>query len=158
MSARPLIELFRLPAFSFGEMAVMRFLIALVVWRLWPEVVNFAGQPSPVGLALLAEHFFDADLVWMSHPTSETLTTALLIGFLVLYVIGTAPILSTFVITALLSLMGALENSQGFTTHHGQAVALVMLGQFMAQAWQRLSTWARPELLAMTAADTTSPC
>lgn len=153
MSARPLFNLFRLPAFALSEMAVIRLLIALVVWRLWPQSVDFVGQPSPAGLALLVEHWFDWHLAWLSHPTAGTLSSALLAALLVVYVSGAAPILSCFAITLLLSLMGALENSQGFTTHHGQVVTLVMLAQFLGHGWQRLSTWKRPDLMAMTPAD-----
>lgn len=150
---RPLIELFRLPGFSHGQMVIMRLLIALVVWRLWPGELNYIGQPSPVGLALLAEKWFGADLLWMTSPTAEGLTMVMLAGFLVVYVAGTAPIVSTLGVTVLLSLMGALENSQGFTTHHGQVVALAMLAQFMAHSWQRVSSWKRPALLALTPAE-----
>jgi hypothetical protein len=100
----------------------------------WPAgktiraVVPFTAQPYPNGLARLA------DLTWLGDPAVFAPLRSLAPIALGLYAIGVAPLLTLGYGAALLTAVGALENSQGSIGHHLQLLCLVALAQWLAYA------------------------
>jgi len=131
------------------EMLVMRSLCAWLMWRMLPEAVPYTTQPLPNGLGHLV------DLTFLGHPATFALLRHLAPVALGLYALGIAPLLSLGYMAALLTGVGALENSQGAIGHHLQILCLVALAQWVAYAvtirrgGPRLSGWG---LLPLTAA------
>ena len=110
------------------ELFCMRGFLAWVLWRMLPGTVPFTAQPFPGGLARLA------DLTFLSDPPVFAVLRGLALVALPLYVLGVAPLLSLGYLAALLTAVGALENSQGAIGHHLQLLCLVTLAQWLAYA------------------------
>jgi hypothetical protein len=110
------------------EMFVMRGLCAWLMWRMLPDAVPFTTQPLPNGLGHLV------DLTFLGHPATFALLRNLAPVALGLYALGVAPLLSLGYMAALLTGVGALENSQGAIGHHLQILCLVALAQWVAYA------------------------
>jgi hypothetical protein len=116
------------------EMLLMRAAFAWLLWRLLPAGVPFATQPFPIGVARLADLTFLADA-----GTYSALRAGAGAG-LMLYALGVAPVLTLLWPATLLTVCGALENSQGATGHHLQLPCLVALGQWCVYATDALRT------------------
>ena len=109
--------------FAWWEMVLMRAFFAWVMLKAFPGRMDFGGQPYPVGLA----RYFD--LTFLSNPGIFGWLHWIFVAGLVFYVGGRGLALALPVLTLLLSLVGALRNSQGATEHSFQIIALVALAQ-----------------------------
>ncbi len=110
------------------EMLFMRAICAWLMWRMLPETLPFTTQPLPNGLA----HF--VNLTFLGDPAIFATFRHLAPVALVLFALGVVPLLSLGFMAALLTGVGALENSQGAIGHHLQILCLVAIAQWLAYA------------------------
>ena len=131
------------------ELFFMRGLLAWLIWRMLPDTVPFDTQPFPSGLARLM------DLTFLGRPAVFAGLRALAPVALALYALGLAPLLTLGYMAALLTAVGALENSQGAIGHHLQLLCLVVLAQWLAYAAAAVrSAWAGPRPFSPAATGT----
>ncbi len=114
---------FTTPSFQRFEMFIMRVLLALVIWDIFPGAISFREQPAPSGLA----HFLD--LTFLSEPGALRLPRILLFLALALYCSGCLLWIALPVILILTAAVGSLANSQGAITHSTQLPVLVIFAQ-----------------------------
>jgi len=114
------------------ELWFMRAIFSWLLWQLLPVDIPYVHQPVPNGLGLLFNLTFLAD---------GGLYAVLRMSFglaLVLFTTGFVPSLSLGYAAWLLTMVGALENSQGAIGHHLQLACLVALAQWCVYClgWQ----------------------
>jgi hypothetical protein len=126
LARRALAALFPIPSVSPLEAALMRLLLALVLWWFFPVQMEQTTQPMPVGLA----HWFD--LTWLSDPAKLASYRLAFAAALAWYVSGFALPLSLPTITVLHVLPFTLYNSQAHTHHGYQIMSLTLLGMSLA--------------------------
>jgi len=119
------------------ELAIMRVLFALVIWKVASSSPSFPEQPDPIGLAA----WFGIDFTFFAEPAFLRLARPVLAVCLAIYCIGrlhfvTLPVALFFVVGA-----GTLSNSQGAATHSTQIVALCLLTQC---AWHLYAALTKP--------------
>lgn len=121
---------------SSGEWMMMRVAFAALLLVLaydW-HPFEFAGQPSPVGIARWV------DLTWLHHDgVYEVMFGLTAVGCLA-YVIGFALRLVLPLLTATQIVVFTYNNSQGFTSHGVQLVSMVLLTQTIVVWWKRHET------------------
>ncbi len=112
------------------ETLVMRIVFAWLMWSMLPVSVAYSSQPVPNGLGYLV------DLTFLSDADSYM---TLRMGFgvaVVLFAVGVLPLITLGFSSALLIMVGALENSQGAIGHHLQLTCLVA-GAMWIGYWKR---------------------
>lgn len=119
---------YRPQRFGTVEAAIMRVLLAAVVWWSLPlarDVADLSAQKSPTGLATFI------DLTWLSAP-GVFLGCQIVLGIaLALYATNRLMLLATGTMALVHILLFTLDNSQGATNHAYQLLSLVQLAQFL---------------------------
>lgn len=112
------------------ELLAMRILFGGLMWTMLPAVIPYTDQPVPNGLGYFIDLTFLAD---------HGLYQALMMGFIVavvLFASGFLPTLTLGYSIGLLTMVGALENSQGAIGHHLQLVCLVGGAMWTSYVWR----------------------
>lgn len=128
-------------AYAGWEMWLMRALFGWLVWQMLPGNIPYSHQPVPNGLG----HIID-----LGFLGSADLFSGLRAGYavaLVMFVCGVLPVISLGYVAGLLTMVGALENSQGAIGHHLQLVCMVAIAQwlvYLASQGRDWRTWIKP--------------
>lgn len=127
------------------ELFVMRLGFAWLMWSMLPSGIPFTDQPVPNGLGRVV------DLTFLNQTA---IYEPLRIGFVVAvgsFALGILPRVTLGCATALLVMVGTLENSQGAIGHHLQLVCLVAgamwVGYFSKGRSGALRSWLFPDVL-----------
>ncbi len=109
--------------YAWWEHWITRLAFASLIWRGYPKVTNYTGQPRPNGLA----HFFD--FTFFANPRIVEILQVVFVIALAFYAIGRLRVIALPVLTGILISANTLGNSQGAINHITQIMVLVMLGQ-----------------------------
>lgn len=139
-------RLFKIPAYSRAEMALMRLGLAALIVFLFPfaQFTSFDAQPHPRGFAQWL------DLSVISRPEVGIALRAMMCAAALAYVFRRAMVPSLGVILCSLTAAGTLANSQGGVGHGTQILTLVVLGQTLAWGQAALQGWTGALLRPMT--------
>ena len=130
------------------ETLVMRIGFAWLMWSMLPASVPFVAQPAPNGLGYLVDLTFLGD---------AGIYAMLRIGFgvaVIVFAVGLLPLITLGYSTALLIMVGALENSQGAIGHHLQLTCLVAgamwIGYWRISSGALMRHWLFPSATAQS--------
>jgi hypothetical protein len=152
--------------FQGWELVIMRAAFSWLLWRMLPTDIPYSHQPVPNGMGRLF------DLSFLAHAGLFATLRGVFLGALLLFTAGGIPFISLGYAALLLTMVGALENSQGAIGHHLQLVCMVALSQWVVYlgylkrapvVWippahdshQRAANWA---ILVIAASYVTSAC